>query len=870
MSIFTSDPLALLSPQGGVIGTPLNAEGASGTGNLDVPQRAAVIGEPIPIVFCRRIDNAGGVLVSPPATEAAFSNNANNDVTASYLLVLSEGQIDSIQVRDVFQRSCRVGSFTQTYNRRAGTFVPGNTLTDITVAQVQFSFNSFSSPQPWTWYDSTKINNVWRHFIGGTEYFFGTGTYPASVYSIKQVRNTGGNTITKPEAPGYCGTGGSYTGMSTMAFTVTIPAGFDQWNRQVHCFVRGGMYVTRLLDNTLGPSNNVADLLLYLLRNSSRVPEAQIDTASLLAAATFTDVNGFWFNGVLTEATNLRDWMGDTLQYFLLRQTRVGGKEGLEPLIPTNANGTIKTTAVSWVFTFTEDHIIPGSFEISYTPLADRKPFCAMVLWRQQDDLGIGVVRTAEVRYTGTAIDGPFEQHDLSSFCATENHAVKVGSYILSKRKNVTHRLQIGVKPDAFNGTLTPGDIVRVRLERTASTGASSLHNYLYEVDRIGKSLAGDVRLELTHLPVDANLASVVALDVNAATGTGLILPTGLSGVTCDINSSADTSVPADTSVDTWVLPDLGAFDFQLSGFGESGLGDPGVDNPEDGLDNQIEAPTATIAVEPEGALPGLPLTAEASCSGATYQWYRDETSGIAGQSGNVAVLIPGATSIDYIPGINDVGSSVYSKVTCPDGSTVTSTPISVATQPQFRFNQPISATVNYTIKFVDGGTLFCNTFPTPTGGTPQISSGSISVSSVSRIQPVQIITAPGTTSPVTGYGGAAFSYTSSCLGPVTWKDGNFAILSLNSAGAVTNTAFLGGGSGYSNQTYAQTFIGALTINSIILTANAPGLGVIGDNVWRAGLGWYADVSYVDRNYGSVYVDGVLQPFNPYGPPTTP
>lgn len=601
MSIFTSDPLALLAPQGGVIGTPLNAEGASGAGNLDVPQRGAIIGEPVPIVFCRRISGSGGVLVSPPATEARFENSLTNEVTGFYHLVLSEGQIDSIQVRDVFQRSCRVGSFTQTYNRRAGTFVPGNFI----VAR--------------------------------------------------------GGSYTTPECPSYCGTSGLYTNMSTMAFQCTYPDKVDQWNRQVHCFVRGGMYVTRLLDSTLGPSNNVADLLLYLLRNSSRVPEAQIDTASLLAAATFTDVNGFWFNGVLTEATNLRDWMGEVLPYFLLRQTRVSGKEGLTPLIPTNANGTIKTTAVSWVFTFTEEHIIPGSFEISYTPLADRKPFCAMVLWRQQDDLGIGVVRTAEVRYTGTAIDGPFEQHDLSSFCATENHAVKVGAYILSKRKNVTHRLQIGVKPDAFNGTLVAGDIVRVRLERTASTGASSLHNYLYEVDRIGKSLAGDVRLELTHFPVDSNLSSVVALDVNAATGTGLILPTGLSGVTCDINSFADTSVPAQ-SFTTGSFPSYGS---SFEGSSESGLGDAAVGNPGDtGPARQIAISTDPPQVGGTASICDSP----ALCPGGRITWYRVDPTV---EGGRVIVSTP-ETGCTYTMIINDSNKSVYAEVECPDPSSPT------------------------------------------------------------------------------------------------------------------------------------------------------------------------------------------------------
>ena len=539
MSIISSDPLAFLTAQGGVVGTPLSKSGASGADNLDQKQRSAVIGEPIPIVFCRRTGGAGGVLISPPATEARFSDDASSNITASYHLVLSEGQIDSIQVRDVFQRACRVGTFTQTYDRRAGTFVAGN-------------------------------------FIDNTPNL---------------------------EAPYYCGTGGTYDGLSTMAFSVTIPAGFDHWNRQVHCFIRGGIRITRLLDSVTGPSNNVADLLLYLLRNSSRVPDAMIDTAtSFLAAATFTNVNGFWFNGLVSQSTNLRDWIGTTLQYFLLRQTRIGGKEALKPLVPTNNDGTIKTTAVSWVFTFTEQHINPDSSEITYTPLADRKPFCAVMLWRQQDDLGIPVMRTAEVRYTGTAVDTteidaaddgpyepddiPYEQHDLSGFCSTENHAVKVGAYILSKRRHVTHRLQLGVKPDAYNSTLAAGDLVRVRLERVPSTGASSVHDYLYEVDRISKTLTGEVQLDLTHFPVDANLASVVAQEVNAATGSGLLLPTGLSGITCDVNSSADTSVPAETFTDG-TFPDYGSNIGELDEGEDFGDAEPTENNPKDELDNQ-------------------------------------------------------------------------------------------------------------------------------------------------------------------------------------------------------------------------------------------------------------------------------------------
>jgi hypothetical protein len=649
-AIRAAGPSAAISPPtpGGGIGlppstaeasTPLVEREAQGNNSLDVSQRGAVIGEMIPIVFARRVSGVGGVLISPAATEARFQNSVTNEVTGFYHLVLGEGPMDSLQVRDVFQRSCRVGSFSQTYNKRAGTFIPGNFIV------------------------------------------------PRSGY-------------TTPECPSYCGTGGTYTGLSTLAFQATYPDGITQWNRQVHCFVRGGLYVTRLLDSVLGPSNNVADLLRYLLRSSSRVPDAQIDAAgSFLAAATFTDVNGFWFNGTINRSSNLRDWVGRNLQYFLLRLVRVAGKESLKPLLPTNANGTIKTTAVDWEFAFTEEHIIPDSFEIDYTPLADRKPFAVMVLWRQQDDLGIPLVRTAEVRYPGTAIDGPFEQHDLSAFCASENHAVKVGTYILSRRNHITHRLRIGVKPDAFNPTLAAGDRVRVRLDRTPSTGAASVHDYLYEVDRIGKSISGEVRLELTHFPVDDTFASVVAKEVNAAVGAGFVLPTGLSGITCDVNSSSDTSIPADTSLDPgdWNIPADGSFDVDvieldptdlddmpstsidalavggiggLGGFGGGGGSNAAGGNPEDGGKNNqtipstsLPAPTSTGDINnPEV---GDTLTTPIICEGGRVRYYRRDPAAPGGK----VYLSEGPT---YTLVINDVDYSVYSEIECPDPTSPT------------------------------------------------------------------------------------------------------------------------------------------------------------------------------------------------------
>ncbi len=621
----SSDPLALLAIQAGQINAPADATAAQGTTELDSPQRFAQIGEPVPIVFARFRNSKGGILISPGATEARFENDASNNVTAYYMLVLSEGQLDSIPVKDVFQRACRVGAHTQTYNRRAGTWTPGNFL----------------------------------------------------------VQRAGKDL---PEAPFFCGTVGSYPGISTLSFNVTIPDGFDQYNRQVHLFIRGGMAVTRIYDSVTGPSDNFADLVKWLLVNTSRVPAAMIDNTALLAASTFLEVNGLTCNIEIRESTNYSDLAARLAPYFLLAESSAGGKRGLRPLLPVTGAGAIKTTAITAEYTFTEDTVLPGTLEINYLSLADRQPFVAQVIWRQQLESDIGIIRTAEVRYSGTAETGPYESHDLSTFCTSEDHAVKVGAYILAKRLYTTHTIRFAARPQEHNIIISTGDIIRVQLARDNTTYANSVHDYLYQVERITKTLAGDVSYEATHFPIDDQGRSLIALDVAAAVGTGIILPSGRTGVSCDVNSSSDNTIPAETFTDA-----DGADPLELSpsggglGFNDSApTGDTG--NADDGLDTGI--PIAPLTTSPAGEIPrtGVALIPPTSICGdagvSKIEWYVDGVWLLTVFPGTSVVYNESFGSdkrpafLNYLQGAlfigaDTLGANYESKTFCSNGTTI-------------------------------------------------------------------------------------------------------------------------------------------------------------------------------------------------------
>jgi hypothetical protein len=619
MTLQISDPLALLPYQTGLVAPPLVEGAAQGQSLLDSPQRAIVLGEPVPIVFGRRINGNGGVFVSPGATEGRFQNDGvTNELTVRYQLVLSEGDIPPLQLRDVFQRACRVGTWAQAFNARTGDWTPGNFIVPVAGAV------------------------AWN-------------------------------------APFYTGTGGTYANLTTLSYLNTHADGDQTWDKQVHAFVRQGMQVTRILDNTFGSSNNLIDLALYLIRQTSRFPEAMIDLDGMEAAAKFTDANGLLYNGIFDESTNLEDWLQNIARSFLLRISDRGGKKSFRPRLPVNTNGTIFTDAVPWTFTFTEEHVLPDGFEIDYISLADRKPICAQMLWRQQPDNDIGIIRSTEVRFIGEAIDGPFEQYDLSKFCTSENHAVKVGAYEVGRRKFIEHTLRLQVRPSSFNPTIALGDIVRVQLLREPSDDRTTLHDYLYEVERINRNISGRVELDLTHFPVNAQGQSILGLYVLNAVGAGFELPTGRDDFQCDIPGRDDdeTTIPLDPYIDP-NLPPGSDFDYELpdpfnpapgtpfnpTPASPGGGFTPGTEpsNPPDPFDDPPGGGSVTGATGPNGvALPGDTLTACDVCPGQLTEWY------VCNLDGTGCVLVNKGTSpILFIPP-EFTGKSLAGVGRCPD-----------------------------------------------------------------------------------------------------------------------------------------------------------------------------------------------------------
>jgi len=565
MSIRVSDPLFLLSAETGLSVGELKAKAAAGNPDLEKKQEALKTGEPIPILFGRFRNGSGGVMVQPKITEAYFSNSIvekdistdGGTVVASraierlelkYLAVLSEGNMPQLQVRDLFHGACRRGTYNQTYNGRAGTWDPGNETYDF------FTYTATLAPSGIEAFNITTLSQ-------GESVDYPTGNlyyYRSSDNIIYQLEKK------EYGFPVFCGNSGSYSGLTTLSFEYNLDdPDSENVSKTLNVFIRNGLQVTRLVDSVTAESDNYVDLVKYLFQTNNRLADDLIDTTALTTAARFTDTNSFLFNGAITESQNLLDWIQQTSVNFLLRITNTGGKFGLQPRLPYNTDHTIKTTQVTPEFTFTEEHVVDGGFEIEYISLEDRQPVCFVIQWRQQPEANFGLVRTVEVRYTGEATSGPFIDIDMSNYCTNENHAVKVGAFRLAQRKFITHHLRLTVREQNYNSTLVVGDLVRVRLRRETDEGEVEYHDKLYEINRIEKSFSSTIVYDLTHFPIDSQGRSIIAREVADAVGAGNTIDVGRTTFDCDENSPTDNTpiggstggggsnqpLPADTEV---------------------------------------------------------------------------------------------------------------------------------------------------------------------------------------------------------------------------------------------------------------------------------------------------------------------------------
>ena len=293
-----------------------------------------------------------------------------------------------------------------------------------------------------------------------------------------------------------------YNGLTIAGLSLKASRNFTSLD-QLRCWIGQGIPVKRLHPDATasannpydepgdlyyqapsGPSNLFTDLAFYLLTDrqggAGNLMGMNPDNAFLLNVDNFRETSRFinqqelFFNGVITERTNLRQYITDTAPYFLCNFVMMDGKFSLLPAIPYHkASGNINTGPVEIDQLFTAGNILEDSYKLEYLRSEERRDFVAMVRYRFESRNKLPEERVMKVKIRGSqSADLPEESFDMTQFCTSRHHAIKVAQYFLALRKFVTHTISFSTTVEGLN--LRAGSYIKVITESSPYSSANN------------------------------------------------------------------------------------------------------------------------------------------------------------------------------------------------------------------------------------------------------------------------------------------------------------------------------------------------------------------------------------------------------------
>ena len=278
---------------------------------------------------------------------------------------------------------------------------------------------------------------------------------------------------------------------------------------------------------TQGASNQFIDLAMHLFKlykkidgNNTATIVAPVELSNLQSLCSFCTNNSMFFNGIISKAVNIVDFITNTSPFYFLSFLSVGCKYQFAPILPMNGSNQIDTTALTPTMTFTEANIIQGSFKKGYLSVEERREFIANCIYTECIPTAVARRKTVSVRFTSSALDSPTEQFDMSDFCADVNHAILYAKYELARRKHSTHNISFSTP--LLTTTLIPTNIIKLQLQRKNSVGDDRTEIEYYQVSSITYDNDGVSNIEAAHFPLDSNDKSEISLEITTGTFTVL------------------------------------------------------------------------------------------------------------------------------------------------------------------------------------------------------------------------------------------------------------------------------------------------------------------------------------------------------------
>ena len=241
---------------------------------------------------------------------------------------------------------------------------------------------------------------------------------------------------------------------------------------QFSAYIKQGIRVLKLIDEPLSntttkySSNLFPEIAYHLLTNTKDgvgklIGGEAVDKFAMKNAAEFCKNNGFFFDGVITEAQNLREFIYEHANTCLLDFTVLGGRFGLKSVVPNNGNisedfGSREEIKISGLFT--DGNI--KNLKTSFLHPEEKELFKAVVLYREETLNGFPATKTLRRQLVGTNDSAPEEVFDLSNWCCSETHARIFAQYALKVREVVDHGIVFETATNFAVG-LEPGSYIK-------------------------------------------------------------------------------------------------------------------------------------------------------------------------------------------------------------------------------------------------------------------------------------------------------------------------------------------------------------------------------------------------------------------------
>jgi len=265
-----------------------------------------------------------------------------------------------------------------------------------------------------------------------------------------------------------------YSQLSNVGLKMNSSKEFNNFS-QLSVYVKNGIKVENLITGSNDSSNLFPDIAYHLLTDSingagNLIGTTQINKEDMKKASQFCEANNFYWDGIITQQQNIREFIYQNAVFCLLDFTIKGGQFSLTPTVPINLDNEINRDVLGKDLVkalFTDGNT--RNLKVSFLSPEERQLFQSRVLYREEVENGFAKTEVLDLRLgeeLGGSENDPREIFDMSNFCTSRNHAEEFAKYALLVRKFVDHGISFETTPESAM-SLQPGEHIRFFSEIT-------------------------------------------------------------------------------------------------------------------------------------------------------------------------------------------------------------------------------------------------------------------------------------------------------------------------------------------------------------------------------------------------------------------